>query len=229
VLRYAGAVGSILEAGAGTGKASTLFAGLGVPMTCVEPDEAMAAVLARRLAGAAHVRVAVCRFEDHVPDGPVDLLLTAQAWHWVDPRRGPGLAHAALRPGGTFAWCGHAYRLVDAALRERVDAVYRQVAPDLAEPAARDGSLPGLARILGDQMGRARLFGGVTVRRLHDVVDYPTDRYLRLMDTFSNHRLLEPTVRRELSERVAAVLDAHGGGARVGLGTVLALATRLPG
>src|SRR5436309_2190748 len=72
----------VVELGAGTGKATEAFAARGVPMTCVEPDPAMARVLRGRLP---QVEVAACRFEDWVPPvGGVPLLICAQAWHWMD-------------------------------------------------------------------------------------------------------------------------------------------------
>lgn len=52
VLGYAALDGlTALEAGAGTGKASVLFAERDVPLVCVEPDPQMAEVLRRNTAG----------------------------------------------------------------------------------------------------------------------------------------------------------------------------------
>ena len=83
VFDYLGRVSErVVEPGAGTGKATEAFGARGVPVTCVEPDPAMARVLRGRLPG---VEVAVCRFEDWVPPaGGVPLLICAQAWHWLD-------------------------------------------------------------------------------------------------------------------------------------------------
>src|SRR5688572_29876104 len=72
VVEYAGAPErlrefGVVEIGAGTGKATRGFAGLGVPITCVEPDPAMAAVLRDRLAAQPNVRVVTSRFEDWAP------------------------------------------------------------------------------------------------------------------------------------------------------------------
>ena len=88
----------VVEPGAGTGKATEAFAARGVPVTCVEPDPAMARVLRGRLPG---VEVAVCRFEDWVPPaGGVPLLICAQAWHWLDDRLYAGIAEVVDARGG---------------------------------------------------------------------------------------------------------------------------------
>src|SRR5437763_10771736 len=52
VFDYLGRVSErVVEPGAGTGKATEAFAARGVPVTCVEPDPAMARVLRGRLPG----------------------------------------------------------------------------------------------------------------------------------------------------------------------------------
>jgi SAM-dependent methyltransferase len=87
VLAYArlGGTAAAIEVGAGTGKAARAFAERGVTVTAVEPDPAMAAVLARSLADRPEVTVVNSTFEDHVPDRRYGLLFSAQAWHWTDP------------------------------------------------------------------------------------------------------------------------------------------------
>ncbi len=77
--------GPAIDVGAGTGKATLSFAERGLTITAVEPDEAMAAVLARRVAAYPPVTVVVSAFEDYAPDRTFGLLFSAQAWHWVDP------------------------------------------------------------------------------------------------------------------------------------------------
>src|SRR6266516_5707601 len=54
----------IVEIGAGTGKATAAFHPRAVPLTCLEPDPAMAAVLRRSYPD---VQVQTCGFEDWVP------------------------------------------------------------------------------------------------------------------------------------------------------------------
>jgi len=126
-------VGRAVEVGAGTGKATRLFAGRGLRVTAVEPDPAMAAVL-RRTTGGLDVEVVPATLETYVPpDDPYDLLLSASAWHWTDPAVRWDRAAALLRPGGTVALfdSGRAgSRLRDPALQEAVVEVRRTVVPD---------------------------------------------------------------------------------------------------
>jgi hypothetical protein len=63
-LAYAGHPTSAVEVGAGTGKATEVFARHGLNLTCVEPDPEMAAVLRRRFASQPSVSVHESRFEE---------------------------------------------------------------------------------------------------------------------------------------------------------------------
>jgi hypothetical protein len=62
-----------------------------------------------------------------------------------------------------------------------------------------------------------------------DERDYPTARYLRLLTTFSNHRLLDPARLAALSAQVGALIDGNGGSVRLRLGTVLGTLRRMAG
>ncbi|MDO7867544.1 class I SAM-dependent methyltransferase [Nocardioides jiangxiensis] len=88
----------VLDVGAGTGKASRLLAGEGRTVLGVEPDPAMAAV-ARSLG----VDVEVDALEGWDPQGRTfDLVVSGQAWHWVDPGAGAAKVAEVLVPGGIF-------------------------------------------------------------------------------------------------------------------------------
>src|SRR5262245_59378696 len=76
---------AVLEVGCGTGKATASFAARRLRVTAIEPDENMAAV-ARRNCADFDVDVVTTSFEDFlVADGPFALVLSAHAWHWVQP------------------------------------------------------------------------------------------------------------------------------------------------
>jgi len=66
-------------------------------------------------------------------------------------------------------------------------------------------------------------FVDVEERRFRRAVPYPAQRYIRLLTTFSRHRMLPPDQRERLHTGIAEVLDAHGGVLDVQLDTVLAL------
>jgi SAM-dependent methyltransferase len=91
----------VVEVGAGTGIATVPLVEAGLKVTAIEPGAEMAAVAKAKLAGRATFFEG--RFEDWSPTASVSLVVTFNAWHWVEPSRGLEIATRALVPGGTIA------------------------------------------------------------------------------------------------------------------------------
>ena len=119
VMTYAGQpVRTALEIGAGTGKATRLFAQRGVTVTATEPDGAMLAELRKHVP--ANVKTVQAAFEDLRPGESYGLVYAAAALHWTNPQgRWPRMA-ALLEPGGVFASFGGPVQLADPAVEEAV-------------------------------------------------------------------------------------------------------------
>ncbi|NMO55288.1 class I SAM-dependent methyltransferase [Actinoplanes sp. TBRC 11911] len=226
VLRYAGpGHRTAVEVGAGTGKATVLFAAAGVEMTCVEPDPKMAQLLR---ANAPEVSVEVCAFEDWSPgDRPRDMLLAATSWHWTDPVRRWDLAAAALNPDGIVAIFWNPVGVIDPALHA-----------DLARVNPRDTDLAsGFGVRAGDwdeaygmwpeaELEKDPRFGDVTTVRFREEISYATADYLKLLDSTSTYRLLDPAEREKALAAVGDIVDRHGGVIHLALFTDVCLARK---
>ena len=121
VMTYAGRpVRTALEIGAGTGKATRLFAQRGVTVTATEPDAAMLAELRKHLP--ANVRTMRAAFEDLPLGERYGLVYAGAALHWTQPAgRWPRMA-ALLEPGGVVASFGGPIQPADPAVREAIRA-----------------------------------------------------------------------------------------------------------
>lgn len=121
VMTYAGQpVLTALEIGAGTGKATRLFAQRGVTVTATEPDGAMLAELLKHVP--ASVRTVQAAFEDLRPGESYGLVYAAAALHWTNPQGRWSRVAALLEPGGVFASFGGPAQLADPAVAEAVRA-----------------------------------------------------------------------------------------------------------
>jgi len=141
VLSYADQpVRTALEIGAGTGKATRLFAQRGVTVTATEPDGAMLAELLKHVP--ADVKTVQAAFEDLRPGESYGLVYAAAALHWTNPEGRWSCMAALLEPGGVFASFGGPAQLVDPAVEEAVRAAR---APFLGsdEVPSPDGTPPG--------------------------------------------------------------------------------------
>ncbi|MFI0975599.1 class I SAM-dependent methyltransferase [Streptomyces sp. NPDC021093] len=141
VRAYAGRpIRTALEIGAGTGKATRLFARQGVAVTATEPDGAMLAELSKHVP--ADVKAVRAAFEDVRPGEKYGLVYAAAALHWTDPEGRWSRAAALLEPGGVFASFGGQFQLADPTVEEAVRAA-RSPFVESDEIPSPDGTPPG--------------------------------------------------------------------------------------
>ncbi|MGB3292737.1 MAG: class I SAM-dependent methyltransferase [Phormidesmis sp.] len=87
----------ILEIGTGTGKATLPLAQRGYHIQCLEPGSHLAAIAAENLHPYPNVKIQTVAFEDWpLQSAAYDLVMSAQAFHWVDPAVGYLKAAQAL-------------------------------------------------------------------------------------------------------------------------------------
>ncbi|MFI9719275.1 class I SAM-dependent methyltransferase [Streptomyces sp. NPDC052396] len=231
VLAFAGPAGrDALEVGAGTGKATVAFAARGVALTCVEPDARMAAVLERKCAGLGRVTVVNGEFESWArpAERRFGLLLSAQAWHWVDPAVRGELARAALVPGGAVALFWNDWYLAEDALRDEVTALHRRYLDELPPHSILDGrpreSVMGADSWVGEELGNDPGFTDLTHHQYVTEHERSTGGTVDLLTSLSFYRRLPEATRTALLAEVAHAVDAHGGRLRLTTTTGLFLA-----
>src|SRR5215207_9842295 len=97
----------VLEIGCGTGQATVPLAERGCEIVALEIGPRMAAVARRNLARFPSVRVVTAGFEEWpLTPEPFDVVMSATAFHWLDPAVRVIKAADALRPGGALATIG---------------------------------------------------------------------------------------------------------------------------
>jgi SAM-dependent methyltransferase len=217
----------ILDVGAGTGKATRCFAGRGQEIVALEPSAEMAAVARGALHGVAGVRVVESEFERwELPPEAFKLLISGQAWHWIDPEIRYAKARAALTRGGAFAAFWNYADWQNSPLRSALDVAYREAAPEFAA-AGPMHPLTRPADLSGDWESEIAATEGFVAPEVHNFPwrqRYSAEEYVRLLSTHSDHIVLEPAVRERLLGRVADAIDAHGGHLDLAYGTRLCLA-----
>jgi SAM-dependent methyltransferase len=204
--------GRILEIGCGTGQATLPFARRGYAMLCLELGENLAALAAEHCRPYRQVEVQNIAFEDWpLQPESFDLVISAEAFHWIRPEVGYAKAAAALKDGGSLALFWHHSPGEDTPFRRAIQRVYEQRAPHLV------AHLPGKAQseaLIGETLAdfdAAGRFGPVTVRRHSLVERYTAERYLKLLSTYSPIRRLDRQARQDLLAGVRAVVEEFGG------------------
>ena len=91
----------VADVGAGTGKLTRQLRERGLGVIAVEPSAGMREELRRAVPGAP----VLAGTAEQIPlaDGTVDVVIVAQAWHWVDPEQAVPEVARVLVPGGRLA------------------------------------------------------------------------------------------------------------------------------
>ncbi|MDN3258847.1 class I SAM-dependent methyltransferase [Streptomyces sp. CSDS2] len=210
-LAGAGPGSRVLEVGCGTGQATVPLAARGCRLTAVDAGPRMAAVARRKLAGFAAVEVVTAEFERWpLPPEPFDAVVSATAFHWIDPAVRMAKAAVALRPGGALAVVRTQH--VRGGTEEFFAAVQRCY--ERFDPDTRPGVLPPEAAGLDGsdhaaEVARSGRFGPTVFRRYERDIAYTTAQYLDVLRTYSGHRALPEAARNGLLGCVAGLIDGR--------------------
>lgn len=198
VARAAG--GPVLDVGAGTGRAAVLLRDRGLQVLAVEVDPDMAAV-----ARGHGIETDVSGFEDWPGrDRTYPLITCAQAWHWIDPDRGPTRARALLAPGGTLALFWN-FSVLAPEADAAVQAVYEREAPELASASViRRG---GSATVPGHVPPLVAAGFSVESEDLPWTDTETVEHFLARTGTHSDHLTLAPERRTALIDGLRAALS----------------------
>jgi SAM-dependent methyltransferase len=198
----------VLEIGCGTGQATLPLAQRGYTVVAVELGHEMALLARRKLAEFRSVEVVVSNFETWpLPRQPFDAIVSATAFHWLDPAVRIARTAAALRPGGTLAIVStHHIAGGDAAFFDEVQPCYERWDPTtppglrLQTPAEIPTAFPEL-----DDSG---LYESPRVHRFVWTLLYSTADYRDLLLTYSGHRDMESPNRTGLLDCITSLIDA---------------------
>ncbi len=200
----------LLEIGCGTGQATLPLAERDCEIVAVELGPAMAAVARRKLAPFPNVRVEVAAFEEWpLPPEPFDVVISATAFHWIDPAVRVTKAAAALRRGGALAIiathhvAGNAHDTFFAEMQDCYERWMPGTPPGLR--LQHPGDIPTDSADL-ERSGR---FGPAEFRRYEWEQAYSTAEYLDVLLSYSGHRVLTPANQSGLFTCIAHLIDSR--------------------
>ena len=160
---------SAADIGAGTGISARALADRGVRVWAVEPNRAM------REAAAPHVRVTWLEGTAEatgLPDGAMDLVLAAQAFHWFQVDAAVAEFHRILKPGARLALMWNVRDAADVVTCGYIDAIHevngehpaerREFDPAALAAGGRFGAVTRLTFPHAQELDRDGLIGRAT-------------------------------------------------------------------
>jgi SAM-dependent methyltransferase len=205
---------SILEIGAGTGKATRSLLTRGARVTAIEIGSQLASFLSQNLGRefSNHLDVVNSSFEDcELPSEGFDAVASATAFHWVDPDVRVKKSHSLLRPGGVLAVIAtnQIESDVDRGYFDRVQPIYRRYFPGEVRPAPL---FEDLVPPEHEELRASALFEDVTLHRYRWDQTYTSEQYADLLRSYSGSQAMEPGPREAMIADLCEVIDTEFGG-----------------
>lgn len=196
----------ILEMGCGTGEATEWFAHRGFRLLAMDRSPDMIRMARRRLAGVEGVELRVRDFEKESPEDRFVGVLMATSYHWFEPTTRVERCADALEPGGALILLWHTHPLPFTGYHARSQPIYEHIVPGWTPPASPGMSEERISTLI-EELTADGVFGRIE-RRTHDWRRvYDRDLYLRLLSTYSDHRLLSEEQRTRLFRELAQLID----------------------
>lgn len=208
-----GAGTRVLEIGCGTGQLTVPLLDLGATVTAVELGPRLAKIAATKTGSSGtSAEVVVADFDTWTgPRDTFDLVVSATAFHWLDPNTRLARIAALLRPGGALATIAtyHVFGGSEAFFTQ----VQRDCYPYWVPTADPDEPRPRPEEISFDRdLERGGMFGPIAFRRRTWDAEYGTADYLDLLRTYSTTLALAPRTRHGFLHHIGAIIDRDHGG-----------------
>jgi protein-L-isoaspartate O-methyltransferase len=203
----------ILEVGCGSGIATVEYAKLGYTIDAVEPNPEFCRIAERNFAEFPKVNLYQQSFEEwQVRPAEYQIVLAANAWHWIASDIKYVKASQTLRDGGALVLLWNLSLEPTIEVYQAFSKVYQQYAPTIApEYEGREKQmeiLRGLGRLVRD----SGLFEPPTTETLPCERVYDADRYLDFLSSGSQYISLDPQVRELLFSGLRTTIEQQFGG-----------------
>jgi SAM-dependent methyltransferase len=198
----------MLEIGCGTGKATVQFASRGYMIDCIDPGKRLVSFAKRNCKSWPNVTFSVGRFEEMVSgQASYDLVLSAQSFHWVDPKVRLLKASQLLRTSGCLTLLyNYPGKKKDRVMESLTEAIGHE----------SDGKLQGwdyMEEIANwkKEIADSGLFTRVTILRHRWVNRYSAETYAGLFRTYSDFLSLPKKVQKKILVRMREIIKRNGG------------------
>ncbi|MDE0399941.1 MAG: class I SAM-dependent methyltransferase [Candidatus Poribacteria bacterium] len=187
----------ILEVGCGTGKATQSFAERGYELVCLDIGADLIAVAKENLSGFPNVSFVVQAFEAWQPRSKFNLIISATAFHWVDPEVRYLRASEALGSNGSLAIFSNQHVRKDEGFFAESQRLYdKYYSPITTNRPTHATNFPGVEAFHSP------------IRHVYPWTQtYSSEQYIKLLGTYSGHIALPEKNKCLLFEGIANLIE----------------------
>jgi SAM-dependent methyltransferase len=202
---------SILELGCGPAIATVDFAAFGCHLEGIEPNPDFYRLARQVCRSYPNVRLHNCTFEEwDLPRQKFDAIVAATSFHWISPNIGYPKSVAALHPEGHLILLWNKELQPQAEVYQQLSEVYQTYAPTVDRTYENTSTQIAILDRLGQMAIDSGYFRDLVTEWVEVKVEYPIDRYLLLLTTYSNHLKLPPQQQQALFNGLRQLLQRNG-------------------
>ena len=199
----------ILDIGTGTGKGTVPFAEKGYTIHCLDPGEKLIAIASQNLRSFPLVTFETATFEDwNCTSSAFNLVISAQAFHWVNREIGYPKAASVLKPGGHIALFWNFFTPSDTPVSRALNQAYQECVP------SSDESQPSISSLIDKRqnwINDSKCFKNLIIQQYPWLVEYNAEQYLNLIKTQTIYQKFTELEKQNLTDAVVRILSEYGG------------------
>jgi len=196
-----------VEVGIGTGQATKSFLMTGCDVTAIELGKNLAEFSKEKFKEYKNFSVHNTSFEDYeCNDNSIDILYSATAFHWIPEDIGYPKALNLLKNDGTLALFWNKPSREDDLLHQKFQSLYQKYTSfnneSIESATARYNRISKTIQSYG--------FRDVEIKLYHQTRVFDSSGYISLLETYSDHRMLEASTKKLLYNEIENAILEYG-------------------
>jgi SAM-dependent methyltransferase len=228
--RKVGRLGSksrILEIGAGPGIATQeLVDHLGCFVDVIEPGISFCEILTSKFSTNPKISIQNCLFERFNSPHMYDAIFSATAFHWIEPKLKYIKSSDLLSKNGILVLYWNNYLLANRSINELSQVVYRKYFPNQDYSVSIYDIKERIIRERQREISESKLFRQIESKVFKRVVQFPLEKYINLLRTFSENLALDKSVSELLFKEISICIGGNSPTVEVDILTNLEIARK---
>lgn len=199
----------ILDIGTGTGQGTIPFAEKGYSIHCLEPGQNLIAIAKQNMISYKKVTFDTVTFEEwELQKQCFDLVISAQAFHWVDRKIGFPKAAQALKENGYIALFWNFTISTNSPITESLKEVFQKYIPQNSD---KKSSLDSLIKKREKWFNDSFCFKNLIKKEYPWSINHNSEEYINLLKTQTFYQKFNVEEKSNMPNVIEKVFNNHGG------------------